>query len=784
MTVTRREIIETLFTGATGRVCVAEAYETAEGSGFVMREYKPRNRRSLEAATHLCAGTLGDQNNQNGNPYRSSGNIVETMVLPLDDVGTKAKVPALTPTMIVETKPGNFTYVYALSKGATPEQHTNIMASLIAAGYCDKNCGEAERLFRLPGSKPFDKEYVAELAAWNPEIKYVPDTILDLFEVEAVALAESEHETSGMIPAPPGVVVEDEVIAWLDERGMVRREGNDGFYEIECPWKDEWHSEEKKQTAKYKPATEDDIKRVFYCFHTHGQESGDWGDPHKTRQFLDWVRDAGGPDVDVTYSIKRELAELHTLIPEYDSGDWTYEQKSVPPKFTGSVYDEVAARMESVDSTGLPQPKLTAKGALAAVQIASPRNIEWLLGVMGATKKFNMMTQSVEWEFDERLGDLLNSQDASIATGAIMQVASQCDIATGAAEKILENMPSEKYHPMEDWILSLPDWDGRDYISELAAGLPVVDGYSEYTQAVVKRWLIQAVQAVRGWRGPEKQIPHVLVFCGPQGIGKTTWITNVAPREFTKDGATLNLSGSVSQHRDSVRAATQRAIVELGELETTFGKSEQGALKNFLSTVNDTYRPAYARHEITVRRCTVFAASVNSTTILRDQSGARRYWPLDLIKEQIPTVVDVEGIWAQANHLWENGESWFLTEAESALHDEIVERHTETSEVHELMAVKYPNGFTTAAVGRGGGIPDGCRILTVTDIQREIDMRGMVSRGDIRSYVEKNGGRWGKYSAADGRRVGNACVALPADTAGMEAVKKAILRSSISLVEK
>lgn len=775
MTVTKREIIETLYNGCNGRVCVAEAYETSEGSGFVMREYKPRNRRALEMATHLCAGTLGDANNQNGNPYRSSGNIVETMVLPLDDVGTKAKVPGLTPTMIVETKPGNFTYVYALSKGATPEQHTNIMASLIAAGYCDKNCGEPERLFRLPGSKPFDKEHTAELAAWNPGVKYDPDTFLDLLQVEAVELESCAVEYERMA-APPGVVVEDEVLGWLESRGMVRREGNDGFYEIECPWKDEWHSEIRKDIAKYKPATEDDIKRVFYCFHTHGQESGDWGCAHRTREFLDWVRDAGGPDVGVTYSIKRELAELHAILPEYDSGEWSYEEKTVPPRFSGSIYDEVAARMESVDSRGLPQAKITAKGAMASVQIASPRNIEWLLGVMGAKKKFNMMTQSVEWEFDERLGDLLNDKDASIATGAVMQVASQCDIATGAAEKILENMPSEKYHPMEDWIRSLPDWDGRDYISELAAALPVVSGYEEYTQVVVRRWLIQAVQAVRGWRGPEKQIPHVLVFCGPQGIGKTTWITNIAPREFTKDGATLNLSGSVSQHRDSVRAATQRAIVELGELETTFGKSEQGALKNFLSTVNDTYRPAYARHEITVRRCTVFAASVNSTTILRDQSGARRYWPIDLIKEQIPSVGDVEGIWSQANYLWGSGESWFLDSGESAMHDTIVERHTDVPEVHELMAARFPHGFTDV-------VNEGCRILTVSDIQRELDMRGMSVRSDIRNYVEGHGGRWGKYTdSVTGRRVGNACVAYPADTAGMDALKKSVLKESFKIV--
>ena len=769
---TRKEIVETLYAGATGRVCIAEAYETEEGSGFAMREYKPRNRGALERATHLCAGTLGEANNQNGNPYRGKGNIDETMVLPLDDVGTKAKTPVLIPTMVVETKPGNFTYVYALSRGASPDQHVQIMASLIEAGYCDKNCGEPERLFRLPGSLPFDKEFRAELAAWNPNVKYDPDEFLKLMEVEAIEV-DSLRSDGEAISAPPGTVVEDEVLEWLEERGMVRREGNDGFFEIECPWKDEYHSEKKKEIAKYKPATEEDIKRVFYCFHTHGQESGEWGEPHRTSEFLAWVAEQGGPSVDTVFKIERNLGDLHALISDYDSGhDWRVEERNPVVSVGGALYDLVAERMVDVDVRCLPQPKMTAKGAYSATQVATPRNIERLLEIMGARKLFNMMTQSVEWEFDEKLGDLLNGADASIASGAVMQVASQCDIATGSAEKILENIPSEPYHPMDDWISDLGDWDGRDYIGELAADLPVKDGYSEYTGAVVRRWLIQAVQAVRGWKGPERQIPHVLVFCGPQGVGKTTWITNIAPSEFTKDGATLNLSGSVSQSRDSVRAATQRAIVELGELETTFGKSEQGALKNFLSTVADSYRPAYARHEVTVRRCTVFAASVNSTTILRDKTGSRRYWPIDLKAAQIPPVKNVEGIWAQANHLWESGESWFLNDREKAMHDAVVMNHTDVPEVYEMMDAKFPHGFTDS-------VGDGCRVMTVTDIQKEIDVRGLSSRDDIRRYVEMHGGVWGKYTTANGRRVANSCIALPADEKAAKALKDALLRQHI-----
>lgn len=775
---TRKEIIETLYSGATGRVCVAEAFDSGETTGFAMREYNPRARRVLDNATHICAGTLGDMDNQSGLPYRGKDNIVETMILPLDDVGTKAKTPGLEPTMIVETRPGNFTYIYRLSNPATPHQHRVIMASLIEAGYCDKNCGEPERLVRLPDSQPFDKEHKSELVAWNPDVAYDPDTFLDKMEIEAVEVNDV-GSSAVRKPAPPGVVVDDEVLTWLDERGMLRREGNDGFFEIECPWKDEWHSELRKDIAKYKPASEEDIRRVFYCFHTHGQEDGPWGCAHKTSAFLDWVRSEGGPDVDVEYPVDRRISDLAEYV--VPSGEWDVgEDKEPAPETNGGIFSEIAERFSDTDETWLPDQKLTAKGALSETQNASPVNIEWLLELMGATRLFNMMTQSLEWRFDDKLGDLLNDVEENVVMGAIKQLGSQCKMSMVAVENTVQNVPAKQYHPMDDWIAGLDEWDGYDYIGDLASGLPVKDDYEDYTQVVVRKWLIQAVQAVRGWKGVAKQIPHVLVLCGPQGVGKTTWITSVAPSQFTGEGATLHLSGSVSQTRDSARAATRRAIVELGELETTFGKSEQGALKNFLSTTEDTYRPAYGRYEITTRRCTVFAASVNTSDILRDPTGSRRYWPIDLKGEQIPSVKNVEGIWAQANHLWESGATWFLEGDEKEMHDCIAENHTDTPEVFELMDEKYPHGFMQRTQQDSSDLPEGCRILSITQIQKEIDVRSIQSRSQIRAYVEQHGGKWGRYTDNGGRRIKNACIAKPTDDRQLKELQKAML----TVVEK
>lgn len=360
------------------------------------------------------------------------------------------------------------------------------------------------------------------------------------------------------------------------------------------------------------------------------------------------------------------------------------------------------------------------------------------------------MTQDVEWTFEGPVGDVIAAQGVDVKEVAIpvlKQFAVDCDIAPEAAERALMDVRAFKYHPMEDWIRGLPAWDGEDRLRAIADGLPSPNP-QDYLRAVIKRWFIQAVQAVCGWREP-KQVPHVLCFSGPQGTLKTTWVMTCVPPQFATEGVTLSITGDPAKDRDSIRAASQTPIVELGELETTFSKSSNEAQKNYLSRTHDTYRLSYGRREVTYPRCTIYAGTLNGTGFLHDETGSRRFWPI-AITDQLTLIAkdDLQQVWAQALHLWQSGESWFLNDSERAMHGEIVAYHAEGDTTEDLLEETFKDGFWSRPAGQDASVEDPYyELVSVTEIAQKLGIARptKTERRLIRHWAERHGGVLGQF---------------------------------------
>jgi putative DNA primase/helicase len=101
-------------------------------------------------------------------------------------------------------------------------------------------------------------------------------------------------------------------------------------------------------------------------------------------------------------------------------------------------------------------------------------------------------------------------------------------------------------------------------------------------------------------------------------------------------------------------------MVELGELDATFRKSDIAALKSFLTSDRDIYRLPYARKNTSKPRQTVFFASVNDESFLSDQTGNRRYWTIDCEAIDYEHGIDMQQFWAEVKAIYDRGESWFL----------------------------------------------------------------------------------------------------------------------------
>lgn len=224
---------------------------------------------------------------------------------------------------------------------------------------------------------------------------------------------------------------------------------------------------------------------------------------------------------------------------------------------------------------------------------------------------------------------------------------------------------AREHHPVAEWIASRP-WDGTDRVSALMATIDLApDADRSLAWTLVHRWLVSCCRAVMLPRpGESRFTPQgVLVFQGPQGVGKTEWIKRLAP----PDADWIATGVVIDPHsRDSVQQATSYWIAELGELDATYRKADIAALKAFVTQASDTYRAAYARREEHTPRRTVLAASVNPRYFLVDDTGNRRWWTVPVTSLRWDHAIDVQQMWAQVMVTAQAAEAcWWLTPDES-----------------------------------------------------------------------------------------------------------------------
>ena len=252
-------------------------------------------------------------------------------------------------------------------------------------------------------------------------------------------------------------------------------------------------------------------------------------------------------------------------------------------------------------------------------------------------------------------------------------------------------LASNAINPVLDWITS-KQWDEVDRIKPLTDSVNVTADCISLRDQVIPLWLIQCVAALdHAALTPNKnalpKFESVLVFQGDQGVKKTTWVSTLLPREHRKyiqTGGHLDVG-----NRDSEKIILSHWIVELGELDATFRKSDIAQLKAFLSKDTDQLRLPYDRLFNKYDRRTSFIASVNEMEFLTDTTGNRRFWPLTVTKLDDISIVDMQQLWAQVWKLYMQGEQWWPN---SQLEEQLItatQKHEPIDIVVDLLADKF-----------------------------------------------------------------------------------------------
>ena len=237
-----------------------------------------------------------------------------------------------------------------------------------------------------------------------------------------------------------------------------------------------------------------------------------------------------------------------------------------------------------------------------------------------------------------------------------------------------------EYNPVKEWMESRP-WDR---VSRLQDFLDTI-GSSEnekLKEMLMKKWLISCVAAACEKNGVE--LEGILVLQGAQGLGKTLWFKRLANYDngWLLEGATLNPSD-----KDSVKRAISHWIVELGEIASTFKKSDIDQLKAFVTARSDELRLPYDRGFSRYQRRTAFYASVNAREFLTDTSGNRRFWVIPVRTINFNHQINMQQLWAEIKEtMYVPGQrNWFLSPDEREMLQDHNEIYRTQSSVEDLI---------------------------------------------------------------------------------------------------
>lgn len=283
-------------------------------------------------------------------------------------------------------------------------------------------------------------------------------------------------------------------------------------------------------------------------------------------------------------------------------------------------------------------------------------NFRAIIQAHGVKITYNEMSKDVELLIPNKSYLPDNKLNCSIAE-LISLLHSYKMASTHVLKFMLAVADENRMHPAREWIESKP-WDQITRLERFFSTIRSTD--EELKKTLITRWLIACIAAIYEPDGISAS--GMLVLSGKTNLGKTNWFKNLVSLEqqfMIKDGMSID-----PHKRDSLMPCLEHWIVELGEIDATFKKSDLAALKAFITSNRDVMRLAYMPTNSRFPRRTIFFGSVDKPQFLRDPAGNRRFWTVECLSIDHTHGLDMQQIWAEIKAMYDDKEPWHLEKDE------------------------------------------------------------------------------------------------------------------------
>ncbi len=232
----------------------------------------------------------------------------------------------------------------------------------------------------------------------------------------------------------------------------------------------------------------------------------------------------------------------------------------------------------------------------------------------------------------------------------------------------------QSFHPVRDYLNCLV-WDGVLRLDTLFIDyMGAKEEALGYTRAVTRKSLVASVARVMT---PGCKYDYMPVLIGKQG-GKKSMLFDILA------GGTKFFSDSLKtfEGQRAQEGVRGKWILEIAEMQT-LDRTNVNAAKGFMTQRSDYYRAAYGEEPKDYPRQCAFFGTSNDYECLRDDTGGRRFWPVQTDmqprRKNVSTDLPAERdqIWAEAVMYWRMGETLYLPPEQEAVAAQIQEDHRE-----------------------------------------------------------------------------------------------------------
>ena len=220
----------------------------------------------------------------------------------------------------------------------------------------------------------------------------------------------------------------------------------------------------------------------------------------------------------------------------------------------------------------------------------------------------------------------------------------------------------EEYHPFKSFLDNLPQWDGRDHVSDLAARVsdnPLwIKGFHRWMLAVVAQW--QGLDTVHA-----NSVAPILIST-EQGMMKSTFCKSLMPeclQAYYTDRIDMTSEGCLENK------LALMGLINMDEFDQ-IPTNRMAQLKNLMQTPSITIRQAYKKNFRQLPRIASFIGTSNRKDLLTDPTGSRRFLCVEVKRKIDCTNLNINQVYAQLNTELANGERyWFTSEEEQEIQE-------------------------------------------------------------------------------------------------------------------